>query len=186
MSWDSNAVIDWDELGSLLKLMPSEPTSMDVHMTFSTPRAPVESEAEGDARFELPIIGYVFRAQREQRSAGVQTVVPQAIWVTRNVDASTASLISAMMNPGSGNRYGEAVIQAFKSGVDLTGRAPSPMIEFRLTDAAIVYHSIITPGASSSPIEVLGIVYRQLQISTAPQQASGLRGAVRTVQLNQA
>jgi type VI protein secretion system component Hcp len=185
MSWDSNAIVDWDELGSVLKHMPSEPTSMDVHMTFSTPRAPIESEAEGEGRLQLPIIGYAFRAQREQRSAGVQTVVPQAIWVTRNVDASTASFISAMINPGSGNRYGEAVIQAFKAGVDLTGRTSNPMIEFRFTDAAIVFHSIITPPASSSPLEVMAIVYRQLQISTAPQQASGLRGAVRTVQISQ-
>jgi type VI protein secretion system component Hcp len=183
MSWDSNAVVDWDELGSVLKVMPSEPTSMDVHMTFTTPAAPIDSEA-GDSL--LPVIGYAFRAQREHRSAGVQAVVPQAIWVTRNVDAATASFISAMLNPGRGNRYGEAVIKVFKAGGDLVGVTPLPLIEFKLIDAAIVFHSIITPSSSSSPLEVMAIVYRQLEISTAVQQASGIRGAVRTVQLSQA
>jgi type VI protein secretion system component Hcp len=185
MSWDSNAIVDWDELGAVLKLMPSEPTSMDVYMTFTTPRAPIDSEGEGEDRPRLPILGYAFRAQREQRSSGVQAVVPQAIWVIRNVDASTASFLSAMLAPGSGNRYGEAYIKAFKAGDELTARSSQPMIQFKLSDAAIVFHSIITPGSSSSPLEVMAIVYRQLEISTAPQQASGQRGAVRIVQLSQ-
>jgi type VI protein secretion system component Hcp len=183
MSWDSNATIDWEELGTVLQHMPSEATSMDVHMTFTSPRAPIDGEGEGQDRALLPILGYAFRAQREQASNGNQVISPQAIWVSRNVDAATASLISAMINPGSGSRYSAVAIKAFRSGDGLAGRSSSPMIEFRLTDAAIVFHSITTGGGSGVPIEVFALAYRELEISTAPQQASGLRGAVRSVQM---
>jgi hypothetical protein len=183
MSWDNNVNIDWDELDSVLKLMPSGPTAMDIHMTFSTSRAAIEGE--GNDPTLIPILGYAFKAQRLTSGNTPQSITPSPLWIVRNADSATASFLSAMITPGSGNSYADIRVKVFRSGEVLTGASANPMIQFIVTNGAIGFHSIVTCGTSGSPLEVMAIGYREIEICTAPQMASGIRGAVRSARFSQ-
>ncbi len=184
MSWDSNATIDWDELGSIIRLLPSAPTAMDIQMVFTSPKGAIEGEGVGENKYLLPIFGYAFKAQRKGATVDSSIVAAHAFWVIRNVDAASASLMSVMLKPGGKDKFSSVSVYVFKSGDQVAGMERQPMIEFNLGNAVIAFHSIVTAGNSGTPVEVLSLSFDDIEVNTAPQQDSGLRGALRSAKFN--
>jgi hypothetical protein len=59
------------------------------------------------------------------------------------------------------------------------------MLEFMLEETRIDTQAILTGGNPRRPCEIIYFMPRKMEIRSAPQQQTGLRGAVRTCMLTQ-
>jgi hypothetical protein len=71
------------------------------------------------------------------------------------------------------------VISVYKAGGD-TSKDLQPHLELELTQARLLNHTMLTAARSARPREIIQIEYQGLEIRSAPQSETGLRGAVRT------
>jgi hypothetical protein len=184
MSWDADTRVDWDEFGALLKIMSVANNGSDVMLVYSTKKGPVEGERAGDYKYILPVLGYAFKAQRQGQNGNKVSIYPTALYVVRGVDAATASFLSAMkeVRPDNGNENLSLFVH--RSGTYIPGAANAPLIEINLTNAVISFCAIVTPSTSPVPLEFLAVTYSAIEISTAPQLESGIRGAIRSARFS--
>ena len=73
-------------------------------------------------------------------------------------------------------------VSVFKAGGD-SSKDQQPTLELVLEGARITTHCMLTGGTPRRPCEIIYFMPRKLELKSAPQQQSGLRGAVRTCAL---
>lgn len=178
MSWTLDGTLDPGEALRLLDHMSGE-SGNDFGMLIENKGAVVEGESKRqyqDGKKRMDIAGYAYLAEVvAPPGASKGKVRNNALIVVRECDAATASLASLMKNQDSDIKVELAV---FKAGGDVSPDQ-RPTLEFVLEGARIDTHSILTGGIPRRPCEIIFFHYRKIEIRSAPQQVSGLRGAVR-------
>ena len=179
MGWTMDGAVDPDEGLRLLDLVPREDGD-DFWMLVEAKGKPIEGEAKRefeDGKPRLEVAG--FRYQMDVLSPPGSTkgqLRAAAIFVVRDCDAASASLASLLRDQVSDLKV---VLSVFHAGGD-TARDMQAQLEIELGQARLLNHTILTGPGPKRPREILQIEYRDLEIRTAPQGGSGLRGAVRT------
>ena len=177
------AVMDMEEalrtLGIVGKLT-DKVGHLDVYMKIKTQRSgDVEAEsprkfADGKPRHQL--LGYYFSAgSPTDVGSGAATGRRRysAVRVVRNSDAATAKMLSAFAT----NDKVTVEVSSYKAG-----GADSPSFRMELGDARVKSYTLLAGGAlyGSGAMDIIEFVFRTVAIDTAPQTASGQRGAVRS------
>jgi type VI protein secretion system component Hcp len=184
MAWNTDGNIDAEEIGSVLKLMPTTSGSMDLELSIQIDGTFIQGESKsshgnGDV---LSVFGYYFKSQISLDLK--RNLKPGPFWVVRDLDAATASLSSAMKAlSGDTTKMMIVELRAFKAGgMKTAGEVSRPVLNFKLDQAIIAFQGFHTSSPSGIPSEVLGFNYRSITIETTPQLESGLMGATRNCQ----
>jgi type VI protein secretion system component Hcp len=124
----------------------------------------------------LDVIGYYFFVSNsvERGKKGLSTLTP--LIVVRRCDAATASLLS-LLNGGSDEI--KVKLSVFKAGGDAM-KDMQPTLQFVLDKVRIYSMNVLTSDALEGPHEGITFAYLSIQIDSAPQTATGQRGAVRS------
>jgi type VI protein secretion system component Hcp len=181
MSFNSDGLLDIDEVLRIAELSINPEMGMDMFMVVESGGAPVEGEstrAFGDGKPHMDIQGYfMFALQVQQGSDKKYKASLAPLVVVRQSDAATASLYSLLNN---GKLDVKATVQVYRAGGNAKSTQAEPVIEIIASDARIYCISSYTSTRLKQPCDIVVFAHRKLEIKTAPQQASGLRGAVRT------
>jgi type VI secretion system secreted protein Hcp len=181
MSFNTDGLLDIDEVLRIAELSINTKMGMDMFMVVESGGAPVEGESSrafGDGKPHMDIQGYFMFAHQVQQGNDVKFKASvSALVVVRHSDAATASLYSLLNN---GKTDVKATVQAYRSGGNAKSTQAEPVIEIIASEARIYGISSYTSQQLSQPCDVVVFAHRKLEIKTASQQASGLRGPVRT------
>jgi hypothetical protein len=186
MSWNSDQYVDFDELGSLIRLFPKENPVTDIRLYVTTPRGgPIRTDGIG--RFGdtscLSARGYLWKGQTTSSSS---KVITSSFWVIREVDSvsgSFSSFLKISTTPVKKGNGGSVVFEVHKAGanLDLVGLLrPPPLIKFTLKTAMLAYQAFVTCSETGAPLEILGFSSAFISIETAEQKTDGQMGNVRT------
>ena len=165
-----------DQALRLLDLAVEGASSYDLSAVIEKDGSPIAGESPrkfGHGKPHLDIEGYLWGVSQ---NTGVHTLgkQPHTLYLVRRTDAATASILSVLTSASEKVKVTLGVYEASGSAdVD-------PMLEVVVDQARLVVHCIMTGGALRGPCELLGFAGRKFEVRSAPQQASGLRGAVRT------
>lgn len=96
--------------------------------------------------------------------------------VVRMADAASATLSSLTYNR---TQKLNVLISVFRSGGDPSAPDTGPMFEFKVEEAQIIGQYFVTGQTSGVLTEILVFSYRKMTVSSAAQQGTGARGAVR-------
>ncbi|HYP84220.1 type VI secretion system tube protein Hcp [Variovorax sp.] len=184
MNLNADAQLDAGEVQRLLDHMSQE-TGNDYLMLIESKGSAVEGESsrafeDGKRRMQIGGYSYVAAVQTPPGTAKGQ-VRMSAVMVVRECDAATATIASLLKNQESDLKV---QISVFKASGD-SSSDQQPMLEFVLENARITTQAILTGGNPRRPCEIICLTPRKLEIRSAPQQQTGLRGAVRTCTLTQ-
>ena len=182
MSFDHDGFLDPDEVLRLDELaLTNLNTGMDLGLVVESGGAPVEGEstrAYHDGKPHLNLLGYwVYTKQVQQGSNQKYKAASSSLIVLRHADAATGSLYSLLNN---GKLDVKATVQVYRAGGNAQSTQAEPVIEIIASDARIYCISSYTSKRLRQPCDIVVFAHRKLEIKTAPQKASGLRGAVRT------
>lgn len=182
MSFNNDGLMDPDEALRTLDLLSSESGS-DFHMMIENKGTKLSGESKRlfDGGMEMLDIGGYFYESDVLSTPGSSKGQVRALpfMVVRDCDAATAS-IASLMNSQDNQLIVNVLV--FKAGGD-TGQDMQPFLEIELRGARIGKHAILTGGRPKRPCEIILFQYREIEIKTAPQLLSGLRGAVRAAKL---
>jgi hypothetical protein len=187
MAWNNEEWIDPEELGSLLKLMPTSSGLMDLELSIKIDGSFIqgESKSKHGGSDVLALFGYYFKSQLLHSTGNLHCA---SFWIIRDVDAATASLTSAMV-ASSGKKNAKLMdveLRAFKSGgPKVLGEVVRPTLCFKMERTLIGFQAFHTNSPSGIPSEVVGFSFARMTIETTPQLESGLMGATRTCVLTQ-
>ncbi|QRF58418.1 type VI secretion system tube protein Hcp [Variovorax sp. UC122_21] len=174
MSFSAEGALDPDELLRLLDLMAGEPAN-DFLMSIDNRGTKVKGESERGIEF-IDIGGYCHQMEVVSPPGSTKgSVRVHPFVIVREVDAATASIASLLFSQEANLEVSIFVYRA--SGDHLPSQ---PFFEVILTGARVVSQAIVTGGKPRQPREVTVFESRNVQVKTAPQLASGIRGAVRT------
>ena len=70
-------------------------------------------------------------------------------------------------------------LATFKAGGDAMSKDAQPILKICLKQARIRTYTLLGGGAVGGAVEIVEFTFRELEITSSPQQASGKRGAVR-------
>ncbi|MDM0044953.1 type VI secretion system tube protein Hcp [Variovorax dokdonensis] len=184
MSWKLDGTLDPDEALRLLDHMSGE-SGNDFLMLIESKGSPVEGDSKRkfeDGKQRMRIAGYSYLSEiRRPPGSTKGQVAMSAMIVVRECDAATATIASLLKNQESDLKV---QISIFKAGGDSSSEQ-QPMLEFMLEEARIDTQAILTGGNPRRPCEIIYFMPRKMEIRSAPQQQTGLRGAVRTCMLTQ-
>jgi hypothetical protein len=179
MSWTKDGTLDPDEALRLLDHMSGE-SGNDFVMMIENKGAVMEGESSReyeDGKQRMDIAGYAYLAEVVTPPGSSKGKVRNApLIVIRDCDAATASIASLMKNQDSEIKVQLSVFKAGGEG----SKDMQPTLEFLLEGARVDTHSILTGGIPKRPCEIIFFHYRKLEIRSAPQKNTGLRGAVRS------
>jgi len=179
MGWTMDGTLDPDEALRLLDHLSGE-SGNDFAMMIENKGAVVEGESERryeDGKKRMDIGGYIYVAEVVTPPGSTKgRVRTKGLFIVRDCDAATASIASLMKSQDSEIKV---TLSVFKAGGD-PSKDMQPMLEFVLEGARLALHSILTGGRPKQPREIVCFDYRQIEIRSAPQQATGQRAAVRT------
>lgn len=179
MSWTMDGRLDPDEALRLLDNLSSE-SGNDFAMMIENKGTPIEGESKRsyeDGKQRMDIGGYQYVADVVTPPGSTKGKVRNHQFiVVRDCDAATASIASLLKNQDASLKV---TISVFKAGGD-SSKDLQAHLEFVLDEARVVCHAILTGGKPKRPCDLIFLAYKKLEIRSAPQQQSGLRGAVRT------
>jgi len=179
MSFNMDGKLDPDEALRLLETMAGD-TETDYHMLLESKGAVIEGDGARkfeDGKARLPIGGYYAYAHVVTPPGASKGQVRASMFiVARDCDAATASIASLLKNQATDIT---ATISVFKASGDGSFEL-QPNLEFVLSEARIDTQAFITGGTPRAPREIIYFNYRKMEIRSAPQGKTGLRGAVRT------
>ncbi len=164
-----------EQLAALVGMAASK-SDFDLMMAVEKDGSPIAGESPrlfSDGKPRMEIDGYVWGVAQRSGSGGAGRQ-PYTLYVLRRCDAATASLMSALTSASEKVRVTLGVYRAGGSS-DV-----EPMLEIDVDKARVVTHCLLTSPGVSGPCEVLGFTGRKFEVKSAPQQGSGLRGAVRS------
>jgi hypothetical protein len=189
MAWNKqDESVDWDELGSLLRVLSTGQSGIDLRLYITVNNTPIR--ADGDIKLIdvncLGAVGYAFKGQVLRSDYSLST---SNFWLLRNVDSVTASISSFLVTSAAGGKWksGEVILEVHRSGgEDLVSmiKKPLPFLKFTLGDAYCAFQAIITSIETGAPMEVLGFNYKSIEIATAEQSESGIFGKARVCRIS--
>lgn len=181
MSFNSDGLLDIDEVLRIAELSISSQTGIDMFMVVESGGAPVEGEsarAFSDGKPHMDIQGYfIFANQVQQGSDKKYKANSSPLVVVRQSDAATASLYSLLNN---GKTDVKATVQVYRAGGNAKSTQSQPTIEIVASEARIYCIATYTSKQLAQPCDIVVFAHRKLEVKTAPQQTTGIRGAVRT------
>jgi type VI protein secretion system component Hcp len=155
-------------------------TVMDFHMLLESKGAVIEGDGQRkfeDGKMRLPVGGYYNYAHVVTPPGSSKGQVRTTMFiVVRDSDAATASIASLLKTQAADIT---ATISVFKASGDGSVEQQA-MLEFVLSEARIDTHAFVTGGVPKRPREIIYFNYRKIEIRSAAQASTGLRGAVRT------
>ncbi|MBU1360202.1 MAG: type VI secretion system tube protein Hcp [Gammaproteobacteria bacterium] len=179
MSWNMDGTLDPDEALRLLEHMSGD-SDNDFVMLIENKGNVVEGEsgrAHEDGKQRMDVAGYAYLAEVVTPPGSSKGKVRNnAFIVVRRCDAATASIASLMKNQDSDIKV---QLSVFKAGGD-NASDMQPTLEFVLEGARVDTHSILTGGRPKQACEIVFFHFRKIEIRSAPQVKTGLRGAVRS------
>jgi hypothetical protein len=102
--------------------------------------------------------------------------------VVRLCDVASASILSLLKSQTEQLRV---VLSAFRAGGDSLTITMQPTFEVEINNGRVASYSVFTPAIlDGMPCEVICFAHQGLEIRSAPQLQTGMRGAVRTCNLN--
>jgi len=180
MSFDSDGHIDPDEALRLLDLAHAAGASQDLVLLVESKGTAVDGESTrqfDDGKKRLDALGYMFSGYTQARAGNAQNKVGMLNFsVVRQCDAATASLCSLFKSQVEDI---SVRVSSFKAGGDISKDA-QPTLELIFDKVRIASMSILTASKLTGSCEILSFAYESLEIRSAPQLSSGMRGAVRT------
>ncbi|RZL96397.1 MAG: hypothetical protein EOP82_00805 [Variovorax sp.] len=183
MSWTKDGTLDPDEALRLLDAVSGE-SGNDFVMLIENKGTVVEGESERgheDGKQRMDIAGYLYLAEVRTPPGSTKGAIRHAeLIVIRDCDAATASIASLMKNQDSEIKV---QLSVFKASGD-TAADLQPTLEFLLEGARVDAQCILTGGTPRRPCEIIFFQYRKIEIRSAPQMITGLRGAVRSCMLS--
>jgi type VI protein secretion system component Hcp len=181
MSFDRDGLLDPDEALRLLELASHSDGDTDIVLMIESKGTVVEGEsarAFADGKSRMPVKGYYFNAAVKVPPGSSKGVVAvTSLVVVRESDAATASLASLLRSQATDLKVDLSV---FKAGGEAVSKDAQPTLEFVLEKARVKSHTMLTGLSPQCAVEVLSFEYETLTVKSAPQQATGARGAVRT------
>jgi len=175
--------LDMNEALRTLDLVRCEVNPLDIVMQVKGARAgQIEGESERvfeDRKPRLDVTGYYFAAlSPTDQSSGQATRRRSysALRVVRLTDSATASMLSMFAS----NDNITVDLSTFKAGGDTLSIDAQPFLNICLKDARIRTYTLLGGGAVGGAVEIVEFTFREIEITSAPQQTSGKRGAVRT------
>lgn len=183
MSLNPDGRLDTDEALRLLDLSRQAGTALDMLMLIENRGTVIEGESSrrfADGKQRMDVLGYDMHAGLLlPAGASSPRLVVSHLHVVRRCDAATASIASLLRSQTTDLRIR---LSMFRAGGDASPDAQAKL-EFEFEGARVAEIALLTGGAVGGPCEVLRFGYRTLRIHSAPQQATGARGAVRTCEL---
>jgi len=180
MSWRLDGTLDPDEALRLLDHMSGESSSNDFLMLIESKGTAVEGESKrafDDGKQRMHIAGYSYLAEVQTPPGSSKGQVRlSSLIVVRECDAASASIASLLKNQESDLKV---QVSVFKASGD-SSKEQQPTLELHLEGARITTHCMLTGGNPRRPCEIIYFMPRKLELKSAPQKESGLRGAVRT------
>ena len=166
---------DPQQLMTLLNLA-SNKSQYDLMLSIEKDGSPISGETQrrfADDKPRMEVEGYLWGVSQRSGggSAGRQ---PYTLYIVRRCDAATASIMSCLT--GASERM-TVTLSAYRAGGD---HDLDPVLELTVENARLLVHSLLTGPGDLGPCEVLGFAGRRFEVKSAPQEGSGLRGAVRT------
>ena len=184
MSFNSDTGLSIDEQLRVLDLVRPDHAGGDLVMLVDNAGTAVVGDtprAFPDKKPRLDITGYSRGLVQRSATAGANNVRNlAALVVVRRADVATASLSSLAYS-----RVDKLTVKisAYRTGGDPTAADTQPTFEIELADARIAGQYLMTGGAHDVPSEILSFAYRSITIRSAPQKATGQRGAVRECEM---
>lgn len=164
-----------EQLIGLLALAAGK-SDFDLMLAIEKDGSPIVGDSPrrfSDGVLRLEVEGYLWGVTRRSGS-GTASQQPYTLYAVRRCDVATASLMSALTSNSEKIRV---TLGTYKAGGDSD---VEPSLEIVVDRARLVLHCLLTGPGALGPCEVLGFAGRKFEVRSAPQQASGLRGAVRT------
>ena len=179
MSFNQDGKLDPDEALRLLETMSGE-SVMDFTMLLESKGSVIEGESnrkfeDGKKRMALGGYHYCTDIVTPPGSSKGQVRCSMLV-VVRYSDAATASIASLLKNQDADIKV---TISVFKAGGDVS-KDQQPTLELLLEEARVHTQSLLTGGQPKRPCEIIYFAFRKIEIRSAPQLDTGLRGAVRT------
>ena len=182
MSWTLDGTLNPDEAMRMLDHMSGD-TGNDFLMLIDSKGNAIEGESKRafeDGKQRMHIAGYTYLAEVQTPPGAAKGQVRlSTLIVVRECDAATASIASLLKNQENDLKV---QISVFKASGD-SSKEQQPTLELLLEGARITTHCMLTGASPRRPFEIIYFMPRKLEIKSAPQQDSGLRGAVRTCTL---
>lgn len=180
MSFNQDGKLDLDEALRILEIASKKSDGVDLLLHVESKGTPVEGESPrrfDDGKLRMDMLGYSFGVSVHQPPGGAKGQVrAQPVIVVRQSDAATASLSSLLKSQAHDLTVS---ISAFKAGGDDSPDA-QPTLVLELQQARVERQMLLSGGVVGVPCEIVVFDYRSVSIRSAPQQRSGIRGAVRT------
>jgi type VI secretion system secreted protein Hcp len=173
-------VMDFQEALRTLEIVGSG-SGLDMVMQIKTDRGgDVEGESTrvfSDGKPRHDVLGYYLAAGSASDTGNLQRRTYSALRVVRNSDAATASLMSAF----STNDNLTVELSSYKAGGDAAADS-QPTFKIKLGKAKVKTYTLMAGGAlpNAGCVEIIELLFRTLDIESAPQTKVGQRGAVRT------
>jgi hypothetical protein len=182
MGWTLDGFMDPDEALRALEMLVDD-ADHNFALMIESKGTPIEGECKRkfeDGKPRLDIGGYYLFARVETPTGSSKgKVVTKDLLIVRQCDAATASIASLLKNQDDQLKL---LISVFKAGGDDSPDA-QPTLELSMEGARVKTHTMLVGGRPQRPSELVTVAYRKLEIRSAPQTATGARGAVRTCTL---
>lgn len=164
-----------EQLIALLGLCVSK-SQFDLTVVIEKDGSPIAGDSPrnfADGKPHLEIEGYLWGVSQRSGS-GTAGHQPYTLYVVRRCDVATASVLSALTSASEKVRV---TLGAYRAGGDSDGE---PVLEITIDKARMIMHTFLTGPGLNGPCEILGFAGKKFEVKSAPQQATGIRGAVRT------
>ena len=175
--------LDVNEALRTLDLARSDSNPLDIVMQVKGERLG-QIEGESDRVFEdskprMDVTGYYFAALSPTDQGTGQATGKRrysSLRVVRPTDSATASMLSMFAT----NDNITVDLSTFKAGGDALSKDAQPILKIGLKQARIRTYTLLGGGAVGGAVEIVEFTFREIEITSSPQQTSGKRGAVRT------
>jgi len=186
MSLILDHTLDPDAILRFIDLASEVEAGQDLALLLENKGTPVKGESTRtfeDGKDRLDVMGYMLVSDI-QVAPGTSTAKVSAsnLVVVRRCDAASASIASLL---NSQTEDLKVVLSTFKAGGDDFSIDLQPTLEIEIDKGRVAHFSILTPSRLKGvPCEVVAFAHQGIEIRSAPQAKTGLRGAVRTCTFN--
>jgi len=183
VTYDTRGQLGPDECLRILQLIPTT-SGTDFVMSVSSRNGGNVVEGESsrlwNGRAQLDIEGYYNSVSFITNTGGPMAgLTSSSLIVVRYCDKATASLGSILV---SRNDQLTVRISTYRATGDRFAATESAL-QLEFANAMLTQQALFTGGSDGRPMEILAIAYRNYEIRSAPQSATGAIGPVITCQI---